>query len=245
MTVNQEKRKAIAEKIKALMLKTEANGCTEAEALSASEVVGRLMSEYDLDMSEVEYQQEKYETRKITTDSKVGDHMYNLINTIGKYTDVKVWFQRRPNCIIYSFYGMTKDLEVAMYLYNLLDNAVKNAKRNYIKSTDYALDPAPGKTKSTTFTYGMTTRLRQRLNELKTQFAQSNNQERGLMKVNKMAIVESQYKIDVNIKLKTVKSSATYNPNANSFSHGVNAGNKVNINSGLNGSSKNNYARLN
>ena len=41
-------------RIKALAEKTVANGCTEAEALSAAEMVGRLLEQYSLSMDEIE-----------------------------------------------------------------------------------------------------------------------------------------------------------------------------------------------
>jgi hypothetical protein len=41
-------------RIKALADKTVANGCTEAEAMSAAEMVGRLLERYALNMDEIE-----------------------------------------------------------------------------------------------------------------------------------------------------------------------------------------------
>jgi hypothetical protein len=41
-------------RIKALAEKTVANGCTEAEALSAAEMVGRLLEQYALSMDEID-----------------------------------------------------------------------------------------------------------------------------------------------------------------------------------------------
>ena len=41
-------------RIKALTEKTVANGCTEAEAMSAAEMVGRLLERYALSMDEIE-----------------------------------------------------------------------------------------------------------------------------------------------------------------------------------------------
>ena len=41
-------------RIKALTDKTVANGCTEAEAMAAAEMVGRLLERYALSMDEIE-----------------------------------------------------------------------------------------------------------------------------------------------------------------------------------------------
>jgi Protein of unknown function (DUF2786) len=43
----------IKARIKALTEKTVANGCTEAEAMSAAEMVGRLLERYALSMDEI------------------------------------------------------------------------------------------------------------------------------------------------------------------------------------------------
>ena len=46
-------------RIKALAEKTVSNGCTEAEAMAAAEIVGRLLERYALSMEEIDVRQER------------------------------------------------------------------------------------------------------------------------------------------------------------------------------------------
>jgi hypothetical protein len=49
-----ETSRTLVSRIKALTEKTVANGCTEAEAMSAAKMVGRLLERYALSMDEIE-----------------------------------------------------------------------------------------------------------------------------------------------------------------------------------------------
>ena len=46
-------------RIKALAEKTVSNGCTEAEAMAAAEMVGRLLERYVLSMEEIDIREER------------------------------------------------------------------------------------------------------------------------------------------------------------------------------------------
>ena len=87
MSVNSEKRSSILVKIKSLLTKTTENGCTEAEALSAAEMVGKLMNDYDLTMNDLEFQSEDFVEIKISTKS----------------------YFKRSDVITYIFFGSKKD----------------------------------------------------------------------------------------------------------------------------------------
>ena len=55
-------------RIKALTEKTVANGCTEAEAISAAEMVGRLLERYALSMDEIEVRTARCVEVEVTVD---------------------------------------------------------------------------------------------------------------------------------------------------------------------------------
>jgi hypothetical protein len=55
-------------RIKALTEKTVANGCTEAEAMSAAEMVGRLLERYALSMDEIEVRTARCVQVEVTVD---------------------------------------------------------------------------------------------------------------------------------------------------------------------------------
>lgn len=235
------KREKIANKIKELMKKTTDNGCSEAEALTAAEMVGKLMNEYDLSMTEIEFKNEEFLTHTIETSSRVASPIHNVVTSIGEYTDCKVWFTRGSK-IVYSFFGTKKDTEIANYLFHLLVGAIKRETENYKKSTAYKSSSLNGRTKTTSFTTGMSIRLASRLQEMKR--AQKNDitsTSTSLVKVNKMSIVLEQF-AQLNMNLKTVsrkRSVGSYD----AYRSGQSAGDRVNITSGIK-SSNNKTLRL-
>lgn len=232
MTITLDpKREKIANKIKELMKKTTANGCSEAEALSAAEMVGRLMNEYDLSMTEVEFKNEEFLTHVINTNSRVASPIHSVIMAIAEYTDTKSWFSRGDK-IVYSFFGTKKDTEIADYLYHLLVGAIKRETENYKKTTSYKSSPINGRTKTTSFANGMAARLSSRLQEMKRNQEMANeSNSTALVPVDKMAIVLDQFK-NLNMKLKSSVRRVTAG-SYDAYSDGQSAGDKVNITSGL------------
>lgn len=65
-TLNQiTKRERVKGRIRALVERTTSNGCTEAEALAAAEMAGRLLERYALTMEEVDLRAEPCIRREI------------------------------------------------------------------------------------------------------------------------------------------------------------------------------------
>ena len=124
-------------RIKALTDKTVANSCTEAEAMSAAEMVGRLLERYALSMDEIEVR----EARCIQAEVPMGGHRRRPIDTcvpaIARFCDCKVWLTRgvRPNPDDddfdwtqpggrYVFFGFETDTALATYLFAVIDRAI-------------------------------------------------------------------------------------------------------------------------
>ena len=226
MSVNSEKRNSILVKIKSLLTKTTENGCTEAEALSAAEMVGKLMNDYDLTMSDLEFQSEEFVELKISTKSKVASYMHNIVSAIASYTDCMLYF-KRADVITYTFFGSKKDTQIAEYLYHLLNNSIKLELENYKKSDSYKNSTINGRTKTTSFSVGMGNRLNSRLFEMKNQFVYSNNKMTDIVPVNKKSIVEKEFsKKDMNLKTERRKSTVN---SSEAYLQGHIAGGKVNI----------------
>ena len=80
-------------RIKALTEKTVANGCTEAEAMSAAEMVGRLLERYALNMDEIEVR----EARCVQAEVPIGGQRRRAIDAcvpaIARFCDCKVWLR--------------------------------------------------------------------------------------------------------------------------------------------------------
>lgn len=194
MTVNSEKLEKISKKIRALMEKTVANGATEAEAVSAADKVQELMNIYDLSMSDVEINTQEFVDGKIITGKSTTQALHDMVTSISIFTDTKVWFQRTRTSagIVYHFFGARKDVDFAHFLCDLFTNSIELEIKRYKKTAGYKYDSTNGRTKCKSFRMGMTTRLRQRLLEIKAN-RMSANQERGLILYDKSKLVEDKY----------------------------------------------------
>jgi hypothetical protein len=177
-------------KIKALAAKTVENGATEAEAVSAMHVVGRLLAQYNLTMNEIDVREQKMKTIKIVTNRQrrhpIDSTIIALARLVGaktwlatKYVPndgrVKVWNRNadvsRVKQTSYAFFGTEQDLELIAYLYAVIWNAMETETANFKKS-DIRIEAhkkGRGFAKSATvaFQRGMAERLAARLNEIR------------------------------------------------------------------------------
>lgn len=247
--MNEAKREAISIKIKALMTRTTENGCTEAEAISASKKVQELMNDYDISMSEVEVANEEFIKGDMVSEGSNRSNVHFLINKIGYFTDTKVYLsrkmgynhrtgRRKTNSIVYTFFGTRKDVEVAKFLYSMLGASIEFNLKQYKKTDTYKNNHRDsGQTKSTSFRMGMVNRLSVRLTEIKDAQKIANT-EAGVMLYDKSAIVAIKFKELLNLKLGKERSAQSRNIDGASYKSGQSAGDKVNFNSGVKGGVK-------
>jgi hypothetical protein len=124
-------------RIKALTEKTVANGCTEAEAMSAAEMVGRLLERYALSMDEIEVTARCVQV-EVTVDRLRRGPIDGCVPAIARLCDCKVWLARasrrdpddpdfdtpRPGNIRYIFFGFETDTALAAYLFAVIKRAI-------------------------------------------------------------------------------------------------------------------------
>lgn len=124
-------------RIKALTDKTVANGCTEAEAMAAAEMVGRLLGRYALSMDEIEVRQARCVQAEVPMGGRRRRPIDACVPAIARFCDCKVWLLRPPrtNRIPdagtppgagghYVFFGFETDTALATYLFSVIDRAV-------------------------------------------------------------------------------------------------------------------------
>ena len=91
-------------------------------------------------------------------------------SSIGLFTDCKVWqswkFIGNKTIKVMNFFGTESDVEMAKYLYNVIDEASKTEAANFKNTVTYAA--ASGKRSATvSFGHGMSHRIGYRLTQLK------------------------------------------------------------------------------
>lgn len=125
-------------RIQGLRAKTTDNGCTEAEALLAAAKVAELLDRYDLSLSDVELHAAPCERRAYETHRKKRIPLDDCIGAIAAFCDCRVWREKDPaGTARYVYFGLRSDVEVAHYLTEVIDNAVRSELGRYKNSADY------------------------------------------------------------------------------------------------------------
>jgi hypothetical protein len=125
-------------RIQALRAKTIDNGCTEGEALSAAAKVAELLDRHDLSLSDVEIRATPCEELAYETHRKKRIPLDDCIGVIAEFCDCRVWREKnRAGEGRYVFFGLRSDIEVAHYLTEVIDTAVRTELGRYKTSTEY------------------------------------------------------------------------------------------------------------
>ena len=127
----------VKSRIKALTEKTVANGCTEAEAMAAADMVGRLLERYALGMDEIEVRTARCVQAEVPLGGRRRRPIDGCVPTIARFCDCKVWLARAatPDPLAadfdgtrtgscYVFFGFETDSALATYLFAVIDRAV-------------------------------------------------------------------------------------------------------------------------
>lgn len=124
-----ETRKKLLERIKAILAKTMANGCTEGEAMAALAKARELMATYEIDEKELEEVTEKPRVHR-TEPNDPYEIKKNLCVNVGKFTSTKA-FRDRDEVICFA--GKDSDIIFATWLLDTLQRFIMRELRQYQK----------------------------------------------------------------------------------------------------------------
>lgn len=177
-------------RIRALMAKTVAAGCTEAEARAAAAAVDRLLSVYEISLDEVTVHEQKVVELIVPG---IADHDVKFsANQIGGFTDCIVWFYHGRDIKVL---GFQVDTEIAEYLLLLFKRAIDREAINFtVFNADYdAMDAVGRSNMMHSFRVGMASRLGDRLSELKSKRDMTRRSSGTDLVAIKMPIVQSAF----------------------------------------------------
>jgi len=162
-------------RIKALAEKTVANGCTEAEALSAAEMVGRLLEQYSLSMDEIEVRTSRCVQAEVPLGGRRRRAIDGCVPAIARFCDCKVWLARAPKpdpddeplkwpppVSRYIFFGFEADTALATYLFAVIDRAIQ-VEADAFRRTHPDLRAGDLRRASASFQHGVAARVAGRL----------------------------------------------------------------------------------
>lgn len=227
-------------RIKALTEKTVANGCTEAEAMSAAEMVGKLLERYALSMDEIEVRTAKCVQVEVSLGSRRRRPIDRCIPAIARFCDCKVWMAPAEPIdpddpfapiagIRYIFFGFETDTALAAYLFAVIDRAIETGIAIF-KRANPRLRAERLRRASTSFQHGVAARVAARLDLMHDNLESSVRAQRAtgtaLMLV-KRSVVEDAFR-ETDVRLVTMRSVGS---RVLSFAYreGVLAGDQVNL----------------
>jgi hypothetical protein len=152
-------------RIKALADKTVSNGCTEAEALAAADMVGRLLERYALSMAEIDVREERCVQVEVPIGGKQRRPIDGCVTSIARFCDCKIWVSRDSLAPSYVFFGFEADTALASYLFNVIDRAMRTELMAF-RGAHPRLAGVSLRDASRDFQKGMAARIADRLDEM-------------------------------------------------------------------------------
>ena len=192
-------------RIQGLRAKTIDNGCTEGEALAAAEKVAELLDRHDLSLTDIEIREAPCERREYETHRKKRIPLDDCIGAIAEFCDCRVWREKdQAGEGRYVFFGLRADVEVAHYLTEVIDTAVRSELGRYKTSSYYQRFRHQDRhLANAAFALGMVASIADKLMAMKAGRDQVNNSSgRGLV-VLKAAVVDTELE-KLDLKLRTV-----------------------------------------
>jgi hypothetical protein len=120
---------SLKDRIKALSERTIANGCTEAEALTAARLIAELLAKYGLSHADLEIET----TEETRPDGEIAECQVPEINycacEIANFFDCEVWLTDSEGGLC--FFGLPQDAFAAVTLACMIGEAMKRSWDNY------------------------------------------------------------------------------------------------------------------
>lgn len=217
-------------RIQALRAKTTENGCTEEEALAAAAKVADLLDQYDLSLTDVEMRQEQCERGVIETNRKQRQPISACVPMIAEFCDCKAWLEKdEAGKVRYVFFGLKPGVEMAHYVYDVIDAAMRGEWEHYRRSQRFIryADDIRG-----SFLFGMAVSIADKLAAMKAARDEANRASTGRdLVVVKHAVIEAEF-AKLNLDLRKTRSSGR-KVTVGAFEAGQEAGRGVALNAGV------------
>ena len=220
-------------RIQALRAKTIDNGCTEGEALSAAAKVAELLDRYDLSLTDVEIREAPCERREFETHRKKRIPLDDCIGAVANFCDCRVWRERnQAGEARYVFFGLRSDIEVAHYLTELIDTAVRSELGRYKTTREYLqFRHKERHMANASFALGMVASIADKLTAMKAERDKVNYGTGRALVVLKAAIVDDELgKLGLRLR---VQRGASRMVSMTAFEAGGVAGASLDINPGI------------
>lgn len=230
-------REDIAAKCRALAAKTVENGCTEAEALAAAELLTKLLQKHNMTMGEAELKATSFDHSKQRVADEVGVRLWKVASAIGKLTGCTYWQSAvGVNPVEYNFFGFEHEVMVARYLLAICCRAMRTEEARVNRSNALYVE-SKRRRLLLPFLDGMRDRLAERLLEMIPPTPTGT----GLVVLRNALILKGLKDIGINLQPQRAGQSRDFEP---SYFDGRAAADRVGLNRGLESARPLDQARL-
>lgn len=222
MTTEREK---IAARVRALRAMTVENGCTEDEAISAAEMLAKLLAKYNLTVEEAELRANPFAKATVSeADEMVGFRLWKVADGIAHLVGTKYYTGLRGELKI-NFFGLDHEVEISTYLLEICAGAMRREHRR-LKAESRLLRPEFARRRIVPHLDGMADRLRQRLRAMKPEAPTG----KGLVVLKADLIRQAMKEAKIEIEDREFTSSRDFEK---SYRDGLAAADRVSLNPGL------------
>lgn len=184
----------LSARIQALRAKTIENGCTEGEALAAAEKVAELLDRYELSLGDVEMRQAPCGTLAFESRHRKRVPLDDCIGAVAHFCDCRVWREKGKDGHAYVFFGLRADIEAAVALAEMVDDAVRTELGRYKSSAEYQRFRHQDRhIANSSFTLGMVASIGDRLMAMKAARDQAKRGTGRDLVVLKRSVVEAEF----------------------------------------------------
>lgn len=224
-------------RIRALTEKTVQNGCTDAEAFAAAEMVGKLLDRYMLTMNEVQIRDEICVQARVAMAGRRRGAIDGCVPAIGRFCHCIVWLDQgqtgtEPSDPIvkhYVYFGFDADVQMAVYLYRIIEAAIVAETARFKQSRPH-LKGQSLRLATRSFQHGLVGRVDDRLEALhlerETARQAAAGQGTALVLV-KQSVVADAFR-ETKIKLRT-RSVSVISIDRRAYAAGEEAGARINL----------------
>ncbi len=166
MTNQRNELDKVAARIRALLDKTVANGCTEGEAISAALKAAEMLSRHDLTMAEVKARGDGFKESVHPHRDMLDQHLWKVADAIAELCQVRTWsIGTGRNSEGLNFFGMAGDVEIATYLLGIVERSMRDSRDAFDRS-QALFRKSVRRARVEDFVDAMSSRLRERIFEI-------------------------------------------------------------------------------
>lgn len=185
--MTEDARKKLLARLKALLAKTEENGCTEGEAMAALEKAAELMAAHNISHADLAASEEEIRIGTKTESDHERIRVY-LCSAVGRFCDCRAWTSGPA----IAFAGLESDVLFAHWLLTALARFVERNLIQFLYETGQPGAPSVRRLEAAGFVTGCCTRIAARLDQL-THERKGVGSGRGLV-VAKNALIDAKLK---------------------------------------------------